>query len=264
MRIAVLAFCVLFPTLGFADDWTPPESPDPQAILKEIRVDLRKGRHEVALAKHLWFHEHALELRPSLSGVRLSFALSYWLELGESYPPALEKMKQVRDEVEKRIRDEDQVRVRFSDFHEFVALNRTLREEQRTAQTFKWLDETDPEDAKRVFNVAEPALIKQKAFELCGKYVNPERDLSRIGENYKSGLKLAKERFGQKHREFTENKFLNSTTMLVAILVQNNRSTEAADAAKKAKTFVKDTDLQKKLNRQLESALTGKVPNPWP
>lgn len=264
MRIAAIAVCVLLPNIGLADDWTPPKNPNPQAILQEAKADTRNGRFEIALSKHLWFHENALTLRPSLSGVRRSFALSYWLELGESYPPALEKMKQVRDEAEKRIRDPDKVRVRFGDFHDFVALNRTLREERRTAETFQWLDDIDEEDAKRVFNVAKPALIKQKAYELCGKYIAPERDLSRIGERYASGLKLAGTKFDERYREFTEKKFLNAATTLVAILVQNGRKAEAEEAAEEAKGFVKNPDLQKKLNRQLKSALTGTVPNPWP
>lgn len=264
MRISMLALCVLLPTLAIAEDWTPPENPDPNAILQEAHADTKNGRHEIALAKHLWFHENALALQPSQSGVRLSFALSYWLELGEAYPPALEKMKQIRDETEKRIRDEDQVRVRFVDFHDFVALNRTLREEQRTAETFQWLDESDEQDAKRMYNVAEPALLKREAYELCGKYVDPERDLTRIGKSYESGLKLAETRFGEQHREFTEKKFLNATTTLVALLVQNERKEEAEEAAKTAKKLAKDADLKKKLNLQLESALTGKVPDPWP
>jgi hypothetical protein len=264
MRIALIAFCVLLPNFCLADDWTPPENPDPQAILWEAKADAQAGRYEVALAKQLWYHENALTLQPSQSGVRLSFALSHWLELGESYPPALEKMKQVRDDTEKRIRDKDQVRVRFVDFHDFVALNRTLREEQRTAETFRWLDETDEEDARRVFDVAQPALIKQKAYELCGKYIDPERDLSRIGESYTMGLKLASEKFGEPHREFTEKKFVNATTTLVAILVQNDRKPDAEVAAEEAKKFVKDVKLQKTFNHQLESALKGTVPNPWP
>jgi len=258
MRIAVLTFCVLFPTLGFADDWTPPKNPDPIAILREAIIDRSRGRHEMSLAKYLWLHEHALNRGSSFPGG----ALSSWLRLGESYPPALEKMKQVRDEAEKRIRDEDRVRVRFGDFQEFVAFNRTLREEQRTAQTFQWLDETDPEDAKRVFGVATPALIKQKAYKLCEKYVDPERDLARIDASYKRGLKFANERLGDRYRELTEFGFLRATTTLVVILVLNDRSAEAADVAEKAKTFVKNADLKKKLNRQLESALTGKVPQP--
>lgn len=113
---------------------------------------------------------------------------SHWLELGEVYPPALEKMKQVRDEVEKRIRDEEQVRVRFEDFHEFVAFNRTLREEQRTAATFKWLDETDAEDAKRLFIVAQPALIKQKAYDLFAVAISNDVALSDSADKGNDGV----------------------------------------------------------------------------
>ena len=173
-------------------------------------------------------------------------------------------MKQVRDETEKRIRNEDQVRIKFAEFHEFVAFNRILREEQRTLEAFQWLDETDVEDAKRVFIIAKPSLIKQKEYKLYGKYVDPERDIKRIGEQYEMGLKLANKRFGDRYREFTEKKFLNAATTLVAILVQNDRKAEAVEAAEKVRKFVKDADLQKKLNRQMESALKGTVPNSWP
>lgn len=264
MRIAIFALCVLLPTIGLAEDWTPPENPDPQRVLQEVREDVKSRRYEVALSKILWFHKNAAVLRPSLSGVRLSFALSYWLELGEVYPPALEEMKQLRDETEKRIRDQKRIRVRFEDFHDFVALNRTLREEERTAEAFVWLDKTDEEDAQRVFLVAQPALIKQRAYELCGKYIDSERDLARIRRSYTMGLELADKRFGAQHREFTEKKFLNDITTLVAILVQNDRKVEASEAANEAKKIVKDPDLLRKLDKQMESALSGTVPKPWP
>jgi hypothetical protein len=264
MRIAVFTLCLLLPTIGLAEDWTPPENPDPQKILQEVREDVKYRRYEVALCKILWFHENALALRPSLSGVRLSFALSGWLELGEVYPPALEKMKQVRDDTEKRIRDQKRIRVRFEDFHDFVAFNRTLREEERTAKAFEWLDKTNEEDAQRVYGVAESALIKQRAYELCGKYIEPERDLTRIREFYTMSLAMADKRFGEQHRKFAEKKFLNDVTTLVAILVQNDRKVEASEVASEAKKIAKDPDLQTKLGKQMESALSGTVPKPWP
>lgn len=264
MRTAIFTLCVLLPTIGFAEDWTPPENPDPQKVLQEAREDVKHQRYEVALSKILWFHENAAVLQPSLSGVRLSFALSYWLELGEVYPPALEKMKQLRDEAEKQIRNEKQVRVRFEDFHDFVALNRTLREEERTAKAFEWLDKTDEEDAQRVFLAAQPALIKQRAYKLCGKYIDSERDFSRIRRSYTMGLLMADKRFGARHREFTEKKFLNDVTTLIAILAQNDRKAEASEVASEAKKIVEDPDLQKKLDKQMESALSGTVPKPWP
>jgi hypothetical protein len=264
MRTILLTFFVLLPLTSFGDEWTPPENPDPQAILWEAKADTRAGRYEVALAKQLWYHHNALKLRPAQSGVRLSFALSHWLELGEKFPPALEKMKQVRDDVEKRIRDEEHVRVKFEDFHEFVAFNRTLREEQRTVAAYKWLDETNATDAARVFHVAKPALIKQKEYTLCGKYIAPDRDMKQIADQYALGLKNADERFGEQHRQFAEKTFLNAATTLVALLVQNDRKDVAAKVAEAAAQIVKGSPLEEQLAAQMQTALQGVVPKPWP
>ncbi len=166
MRFFLCLFAFIVATSVQADDWQPPDNPDPIEIKQSIRDDVAKGRYETALAKHVWFHDHSLQLQPSLAGVRLSFALSDWLKLGEVYPPALDKMKAIREDLEKKMRDEDRVRVRFQDFHDFVSLNQTLRQEERTAELFQWLAENDREDADRLFGVAQPSLIKQKKYDL--------------------------------------------------------------------------------------------------
>ncbi len=269
MHQAMFAMCFLAPTIWLlpvtilADEWTPPKNPDPSAIKREAKADAARGNYETALAKQLWYHNNAVKLEPSQSGVRRSFALSNWLKLGEAYPPALEKMRQIRDETEGKIRDENRVRVNFDDFHDFVALNRTLRQEERTAETFKWLDEADEEDAKRMFNIAEPALIKQKAYQLCGKYIDPEQDVLQIGDSYSRGLKMTK-RFGKRYEEYVEKKFLNDSAILVAILTKNNRQAEAEKVAAEVKKFASDEKLSEKLKRALDSALTGTIPKPWP
>ena len=61
--------------------------------------------------------------------------------MGEVYPPALEKLVEIRDKTVEKIRDEKQIRVRFEDFHDFTALNDTLRQEVRTVEAFKWVSE---------------------------------------------------------------------------------------------------------------------------
>lgn len=262
MRLLFFALA-LAPTLGFAADWTPPENPDPTAIINEARADRLRGDYQVALAKHLWYHENALKLKPSLSGVRLSFALAGWLELGEDFPPALEKMRELRDGLEQEIRDQDRVRVKFAQFHEFVAFNRTLRQEERTAELFQWLAEDDPEDAKRVFNVSQPALIKQKEYELCGKFLQVDEDVKRIADKYTQGLPLI-DRFGKAYADYLERDLINDSATLVALLVCNDRGDEANQAAEKLKKAVVDPKLAEKLNEALESALQGVVPTPWP
>jgi hypothetical protein len=78
-------------------EWQPEGEADPNQILNQARADALAGRYEEALAKYLWFHHHALEIRPSLAGVRLSYALQEWRRLGEFYPPAWEALETVRD-----------------------------------------------------------------------------------------------------------------------------------------------------------------------
>lgn len=122
-----LAIVLAFMTTQAVADWQPPLKPDPDAILEEARADARAGRYEDALQKHLWFHRHALEHRPALYGVRLSFALGYWLELGEAYPPAITKLKEVRDDAEKKVvESKDDVTHLF---HDMSAINEELRDQ---------------------------------------------------------------------------------------------------------------------------------------
>src|SRR5262245_61557891 len=97
---------------------------DPRQVLTEARELARAGRHEEALSRHLWFHDHALEHRPSLYGVRLSFALSDWVELGEAYPPARQALAAVRDRAAEAVRAGDRARELF---HDVAAINRCLR-----------------------------------------------------------------------------------------------------------------------------------------
>src|SRR5262245_62591983 len=92
--------------------------PDPQQVLEEARDLAAQGRYEEALQKHLWFHENALKYDPDLSAVRLSFALGYWVELGEEYPKAREALVAIRDRGDQALRAGDRS---FELFHEVAA-----------------------------------------------------------------------------------------------------------------------------------------------
>lgn len=66
--------------------------------LDQARQLASEGKFEESLQKHIWIHDHALEVNPAYYGVRLSFALSEWIELGNKYPKALVVLKGIRDE----------------------------------------------------------------------------------------------------------------------------------------------------------------------
>src|SRR5687767_1724267 len=99
MRIVLGSLLTAVLSAGAQADWNPGTNPDPRRILYEAREDAAAGRYEDVLAKHVWFHGNALKYTPGLDGVRLSFALADWNRLGAAYPPALGKLRRMRDDL---------------------------------------------------------------------------------------------------------------------------------------------------------------------
>lgn len=206
----------------------------------------------------MWYHHNALKHRPSFYGVRLSFALSAWAELGAAYPPALAKLQSIRDEAAKQVRAGNGSREAF---HDFASINKTLEDDSKTKDLFVWLDSNKPSVAKEVFEMAQPALIKAKEYRLCGGYLEADKAFQRILQLYRENKRMAKEReFGKRLQELGEKSFSNSAATLVALLALNERKADAERIAAEALT---EWDAPK-FKEQLEKAKQGSVPEPWP
>ncbi len=264
LGISVCAAIVLTLTSASAvGDWIPPSNPNPDRILSEAQDDTRAGRYSDALAKHVWFHENALKYAPAMYGVRLSFALSYWLNLANLYPPALTKLKAVRDDAATRVRNGFGPREAFIDF---AAINRELKEAGQTKDLFLWLDSNSPETARQVFDSAEPALIQAKEYQLCGKYLDPDRSFHRIADLYRETKRIAKDsasemgEYSKVLEEHSNKSFANEAATLVALLVLNDRQ---ADAKRIAAEALKESD-DPALKETLPKALKGELPPRWP
>jgi hypothetical protein len=261
MKLLLPLLCLLAISMtASANDWMPPANPDVDAIRDEAEADAKAGRYELALAKHVWWHENVNKYKPSMSGVRLSFALGDWHRLGEVYPPALAKLKETRDRLADSIMSEVDKKVSFEDFHEFTAINRELEETEKTVQLFKFVVEKNPEAADRVFGVSEKALIKAKEYALCGKYLDPERsvDTDLMVFNFKEPR--IKPEHADLVRKSRDRRFINEAATLVALLVINDRKDEAQKAVEKYKTVKADAEFHQQLATALDSALEGKLP----
>ena len=127
-----------------------------------------EGLYDKALECHLWFHEHALEYEPAFYGVRLSFALSSWLELGKKYPPALTALMAVRDRSSTKLYHGDPC---DDLFHDVVALNNILGADDATFTMFEYFEKIDPTLASRRFRFLIDLAFKS-APNLFMKYVH--------------------------------------------------------------------------------------------
>ncbi len=239
--------------------WSPGENPHPSAILDEAKADVTSGRYAEALAKHVWFFENALKYAPAMYGVRLSFALSYWKTLSDSYPPALEKLKAERDDAAAKVRESKDSR---HSFHDFRSINGVLAEDAKTVELFLWLDANSPATASAVYDLAQPSLVTAKEYGVCGRYLlDPDRSLERMVRLYSEEKKIAGDsEFRQEMSDIADKSLSNGVGTLVALLVVNGRTAEAkrvADGAMKARG-------DSAFRARIESALKGEVPPPWP
>ena len=239
-------------------DWTPPDNPDPFAILNGARADTASGEHARALAQFLWFHHNVLRINESFAGVRLSFALADWQELARVYPPAREALVRTRDETAAAFAAEP---TRFELFHDLSALNQRLGDELRTADAFARAAEADPEAARRLYHVAEPALIAAGRYDACGPFLDPVRRLALAAEVYrmtKDFEEAEPAEGGPERPKVALLLYAREVATLVALLVLNRRPDEAARARDEALAVADDPGLR----TLLDAALTGHLPPP--
>ncbi|HTS02250.1 MAG TPA: hypothetical protein VMN04_06980 [Thermoanaerobaculia bacterium] len=210
----------------------------------------------------MWFFENALKYAPAMYGVRLSFALSDWKTLADSYPPALEKLKAERDEAAAKVRESMDSR---HSFHDFASISSVLCEEAQTAELFLWLDANEPATASAVYDLAQPALVEAGNYRICGKYLDPDRSLERMLRFYRENREAAggpesDPEIRRLTTDFHEKSLSNGVGTLVALLVVNGR---AADARRVVDEAVKVRD-DPAFRKILDGALRGEMPPPWP
>lgn len=217
------------------------------ADLQDIRRMMTQGKYEEALKKHLWFHEES-KTSTGMGGVRLSFALAQWLELGEAYPPALSALRGVRDENEVKLLNGAGG---FKEYHDFSAINRTLKDDDRTYRLFLQLDAKYPAVATQCFDVTLDLIVARRNYDLYAKYggdpiVRYERFRTMRETNLgmaRKNSKLDNDRF----REYTDKTFGDKTVQLIEIMVQLKRFDEAREIQKRALAYFPSPRIEQSL-----------------
>jgi hypothetical protein len=237
------------------DDSSLDPGRDPREILQEARRCAASGVYAEALEHHLWFHRHALDHRPSLYGVRLSYALHDWVALGAVYPPALEALRETRDECDVRMRSGEGDRWVFNDL---AAINRVLRAEHQTLALFAWLDTHLPSRAAEVYETAQPLLVRARQYRVCGRYLDPDASLQRLRGILQARTQLVTKdpRYDIRFEARSQRNFAVDAATMVALLVLNDRREDAERIAEQALTDLDTAEFQDLLDK----ARRGQVP----
>lgn len=150
---------------------TPPapvaEPPITQAVvearLERARASAQAGRSAEALQDYLWCFDTGMPRVSDYRGVRVSFLLSNIAELGKTYPPALEALRERRDAAERRVVSDAADREALKDY---CALNRELGETDRSLVVFDSLPANDRRRGEIVYDVREQLVEARRYAEL--------------------------------------------------------------------------------------------------
>jgi tetratricopeptide (TPR) repeat protein len=185
--------------------------------LDQARQFTAEGKFQEALERHIWYHNHALEISPSHYGVRLSFALADWVELGKKYPKALKALRDIRDEKTARLVAGEANRPLF---HDVVSINEEIGESGATVQAFKKIQSAQPAFAPSIADLADKALFDSKECELEKKYLgDPFARFDTAKHTLDFGIEYAKTRGAAgRSRQAFENNFSRDVVRLIVVL----------------------------------------------
>jgi hypothetical protein len=218
-------------------------------MLDEARTLARQGKYEEALEKHIWFHVNALKHQPSMRGVRLSYALADWVELGHKYPKAKEALVSIRDDDIKAL---GEGRGPSDLFQDVAAINHYLKEEPKTVELFKTLHENHPGLAERCYAFAEKDLAARREYAICSVYIpDAIRRFDRIRERRERNLELA-------IKDYAERSFVEETCRLIEILVGAGREQDAESVREQALSVRDDRQLRDAIEKAGSTDMPGR------
>lgn len=234
-RLCVLASTQILALFLVASTCQAQASNAATEALREAQRLTREGKYEEALRKHLWYHENATKLDPSQSGVRSSFALAYWADLGKKYPKALDALKSVRDQNEARLLKGEGD---WSLLYDVYAINRELGEPQATVDLFKKIDAANPAFAAEVYHGASRALVDAREYALVSKYMrDPSEQLATAQDLFKMNEKL----MGAGE---AEKRFSNEMVRLITVLKETGDRERALEIQAEALKVVDSPEIR--------------------
>ncbi|MBT3056163.1 MAG: hypothetical protein KME69_14945 [Candidatus Thiodiazotropha sp. (ex Codakia orbicularis)] len=212
--------------------------------LNQICKLTEKGQYKQALEKHLWFHEESKK-SPGMAGVRLSYAISAWINLGNKYPPAIEALKEVRDRNKKVLLSG---KGSFQNFHDLSSINHGLNDEKDTLELFLIIDINYPEQAKLYYIVAEDLLITHKKYDVCAKYIgDPIIKYEQLHHMRELNLSIAKsdsEMNDPEFLEYADSSFVKGVLNLIEVLVAIDKREQAIEVQSRALSYFSHADIK--------------------
>jgi hypothetical protein len=225
-----------------------------ERLIAAQKLANKEDGYEEALNEFIWFHNHALEETPSLYGVRLSFALAYWVELGKKFPKAKLSLEEIRDtKTIALINGAGDCKL----FKDVTAINEELRCETRTHSLFVKLISTQPLLAESCSNTALGAIVKSGDFYLAANYIpHPEKLVANYCQTLNEDI-LELNSFAKNSRAAIRKAYIHiyadRVKLIVSILNGIGQSKEASHIVSLACKLIESATVKKSVSQALKA-----------
>jgi tetratricopeptide (TPR) repeat protein len=219
----------------------PQTNEKPRIVLNAARSAVGAGDYGKALEHYEWFFDHALDDDPgSFYGVRLSYCLNEWSNLGRSYPPALERLLWKRDESLRLLaatRDPER-------FHDFKSICEALQEESPLPlEKFTELHSADRELASSVRRFIWHEVVDAGLWDIAAHYIGDYReDYEQALTKFDQAMRICEENpelGGKEFAEQIEGWCIQELRDLWLVLNSTGRSGDAHDLRQAATVDVR-------------------------
>ena len=205
---------------------------NPMARMDYARKLTQLGKYEQALTEYVWCYDQGAKRDMAFVGVRDSFLLMEWAQLGRHHPPALEALRERRNAIRDRILEKGAKRK----ISTLASMNRFLDEPQATLELYDQVREKHP-GASAIAALREQvtdALLEAKRYAEIAESKDFMAEIET--EILQNGMRLSMmpEDQREKFEEFAQRSLVSRIGSYYQVLIGLERFAEAAKLATKA------------------------------
>jgi hypothetical protein len=197
--------------------------PNKRYTLNEAREAVQLGNYSDALERYNNFFEYTFK-NSAKYGVRLSYCLREWVELGKVYPDALIRLERKKINSLLLLEEEREP----ERFHDYLAICEAVQSPELPIKEFLRLHNSDKELSTKIVRFIWDDLIKNKKWKICMEYLdNPFKKYETYLSNFDTIFKKYVHDNSTSHDKeifaHTLNWYIKEITNILLVLKNNNK-----------------------------------------
>lgn len=236
-----------------------------RTLSRQINQDMTDKKYAEALGIFVWYYNNILKYNSPQTGVRNSFCLDKWLELGKVYPPALAELQNIYNVKEKLFLDNKvaltypganadgtprdwqrnppktqkdwelffvQQQGDIASFGDITAINKYLNTPEKTVRLFLQVEQINPALARKAWIYVADTFLEQKDYATANRYIpDAKTEWQRTFDSFANDHmedKLTAEQY--KSYQETVKTILTHKAELLSALAQYQKQNRVAEA----------------------------------